>query len=287
MTSTTPTLAQAEPSAGRPEILRAAAARIGPDDPRYADLAGKRFNKRYAGRPDYVCLVGSTRQVVDAVQEAVRENLAIARSNPELWADLKQKFHAYRASFGAAAPPQRIYALALNQAIGQATGAIDVGEGFFAHQARAFGSSVSADAASAYIEASYRSFVVEFTRTGDLGGAARRAAERAVLAITPDDVKQAVPAGPEAHTDFGIANAIQRNDVREALREVGRSLDAGMVPFFILGQLRIAAQRLPARRVKSAVEAVFRTDIALKSSGGDPRILIERLVVEMCEGRRA
>jgi len=105
--------------------------------------------------------------------------------------------------------------------------------------------------------------------------------------ITPDDVKQAVAAGPEAHADFGIANAIQRNDVREALREVSRSLDAGMVPFFILGQLRFAAQRLPARRVKSAVEAVFRTDIALKSSGGDPRTLIERLVVEMCEGRRA
>jgi DNA polymerase III delta subunit len=92
-----------------------------------------------------------------------------------------------------------------------------------------------------------------------------------------------VPAGPEAHTDFGIANAIQRNDVREALREVARSLEAGMVPFFILGQLRLAAQRLPARRIKAAVEAVFRTDIALKSSGGDPRILIERLVVEMCE----
>ena len=105
--------------------------------------------------------------------------------------------------------------------------------------------------------------------------------------FTPDDVKQAVPAGPEAHADFGIANAIQRNDVREALREVGRSLEAGMVPFFILGQLRLAAQRLPARRVKSAVEAVFRTDIALKSSGGDPRILIERLVVELCESRRA
>ena len=96
-----------------------------------------------------------------------------------------------------------------------------------------------------------------------------------------------MPAGPEAYTDFGIANAIQRNDVREALREVGRSLEAGMVPVFILGQLRIAAQRLPARRIKPAVEAVFRTDIALKSSGGDPRILIERLVVEMCESRRA
>jgi DNA polymerase-3 subunit delta len=104
--------------------------------------------------------------------------------------------------------------------------------------------------------------------------------------ITPEDVRQAVPAGPEAHTDFGIANAIARNDVREALREVGRSLESGMVPFMILGQLRLAAERLPSRRIKSAVDAVFRTDIALKSSGGDPRILIERLVVELCESRR-
>jgi DNA polymerase-3 subunit delta len=103
--------------------------------------------------------------------------------------------------------------------------------------------------------------------------------------ITPDDVRQAVTAGPEAYTEFGIANAIARNDVREALREVGRSLEAGMVPFMILGQLRLAAERLPARRVKAAVDAVFRTDIALKSSGGDPRILIERLVVELCESR--
>ncbi len=133
-------------------------------------------------------------------REAARENLAIARSNPELWADLKQKFHAYRASFGVAAPPQRVYALALNQAIGQATGAIDVGEGFFAQQARAFGSSVSSDAAGAYVEASYRSFIVDFTRTGDLNGSASRAAERAVLAITPDDVvalRQMVDVVPE------------------------------------------------------------------------------------------
>jgi DNA polymerase-3 subunit delta len=104
--------------------------------------------------------------------------------------------------------------------------------------------------------------------------------------ITPDDVRQAVPAGPEAPVDFGIADAIRRNDVREALREVGRSLEAGMAPFMVLGQLRLAAERMPARLLKSAVDAVFRTDIALKSSGGDPRILIERLVVELCESRR-
>jgi hypothetical protein len=35
------------------------------------------------------------------------------------------------------------------------------------------------------------------------------------------------------------------------------------------------------------MDALFETDIALKSSGGDPRILLEKLVVEMCgETRR-
>ena len=28
---------------------------------------------------------------------------------------------------------------------------------------------------------------------------------------------------------------------------------------------------------------LFRTDLALKSSAGDPRVLLERLVVELCE----
>ena len=40
--------------------------RIGPDDPRYADLVGRGFNKRFSGRPDYVRVVDSTGQVVDA-----------------------------------------------------------------------------------------------------------------------------------------------------------------------------------------------------------------------------
>ena len=32
----------------------------------------------------------------------------------------------------------------------------------------------------------------------------------------------------------------------------------------------------------AAVEAVFRTDLAIKTSAGDPRALLERLVVELC-----
>ena len=101
-------------------------------------------------------------------------------------------------------------------------------------------------------------------------------------AITAEDVRQAVPAGPEAQADWGIANAIQRNDVREALRELGLAFDSGDVAVKILGQIRIAAEKLSGPRLRPAMNALLRTDIALKSSGGDARILLERLVVEMC-----
>jgi DNA polymerase-3 subunit delta len=106
-------------------------------------------------------------------------------------------------------------------------------------------------------------------------------------AITADDVRQVVSAGPEAQADWGIANAIQRNDAREALRELGLAFESGDVAVKILGQIRVAAEKLSGPRLRPAMDALFRTDIALKSSGGDARILLERLVVEMCpEARR-
>lgn len=105
-------------------------------------------------------------------------------------------------------------------------------------------------------------------------------------AITAEDVRQAIPAAPEAQADFGIANAISRNNPAEALHELHLALDAGAPPYFVLGQLRSAAERLPVKRLRSGIEAVFRTDLALKSSGGEPRVLLERLVVELCETRR-
>jgi DNA polymerase-3 subunit delta len=104
--------------------------------------------------------------------------------------------------------------------------------------------------------------------------------------ITADDVRQAVPAASEAQAEFGIATAIARNDAAEALHELHLALDAGAPPFFVLGQLRSAAERLPLPRLRTGIEAVFRTDLALKSSGGDPRVLLERLVVELCESPR-
>jgi DNA polymerase-3 subunit delta len=103
--------------------------------------------------------------------------------------------------------------------------------------------------------------------------------------ITAEDVLQAVPAGPEAQAEWGISNAISRNDVADALHQLHLSLDAGAQPVFVLGQLRLAAERLPAHRVRNGIDALFRTDLALKSSG-EPRVLLERLVVELCEERK-
>ena len=52
-------------------------ATVGPDDPRYGDLVG-RASKRFTGKPDDVRVVCSSEQVVQAVQDAVREQLRVA-----------------------------------------------------------------------------------------------------------------------------------------------------------------------------------------------------------------
>ena len=61
-----------------PQHPRVVPEKVGPDDPRYGDLVRRGFNKRFAGKPDYVRPVGSTEQVVEAVQDAVRDNLRVA-----------------------------------------------------------------------------------------------------------------------------------------------------------------------------------------------------------------
>jgi DNA polymerase III delta subunit len=68
-----------------------------------------------------------------------------------------------------------------------------------------------------------------------------------------------------------------------ALRELGLELAEGAVPFMVLGLLRSVVERtVAARDLPGALEALLRTDLALKTSGGDPRVLLERLVVELC-----
>lgn len=105
--------------------------------------------------------------------------------------------------------------------------------------------------------------------------------------ITLDDAREVVSA-ETAQDDWAVTNAIQRADAAEAARQIALSMDAGGVPYKILGQLAwYVRERLAVsdpRRVPGAVEALFRTDLDLKSSAGDPRVLLERLVIELCEG---
>ncbi|MFE0100339.1 FAD-binding oxidoreductase [Streptomyces sp. NPDC059009] len=51
---------------------------VGPEDPRYRSLTTRGANARFVGKPDYVRLVETTEQVVDAVRHAVGEGKRIA-----------------------------------------------------------------------------------------------------------------------------------------------------------------------------------------------------------------
>ena len=104
--------------------------------------------------------------------------------------------------------------------------------------------------------------------------------------VTLDDV-EAVVSGTALLNPWGVVNAIERGDAREALRQVRVVSDAGEAPYMTLGQIGWwVRNKLPqmgsADRVRHAVDAVFKADLAMKSSGGEPRILLERLVVELC-----
>lgn len=101
--------------------------------------------------------------------------------------------------------------------------------------------------------------------------------------ITADDVRQVVSITAEGK-DFGIANAIEAGDAATALRELALALDGGASPFMVLGQLRwVVEDRIPTAHKPRAVEMLFQTDQAMKSST-DTTIALERLVVELCAG---
>jgi DNA polymerase-3 subunit delta len=112
--------------------------------------------------------------------------------------------------------------------------------------------------------------------------------ERALLFASGDGIiteatVREIASAPTTQDPWAVTGAIERGAPAEALRELALKLEAGEVPVMILGQLAwfVRAKMTPAR-VPRAVEAVFRTDVALKTSGGDPRVLLERLVIELC-----
>ena len=102
-------------------------------------------------------------------------------------------------------------------------------------------------------------------------------------AITAVHVKELVIPQEESEGTFALMEAVQNSNAARALREISALIDSGIQPPVILGQLRAATIRLRGdARVKSGLEAVFRTDIAIKSSAGTPQYLLEALVVELC-----
>ena len=101
--------------------------------------------------------------------------------------------------------------------------------------------------------------------------------------ITVAHVREVVIPQEESEGTFALMDAVQNFNAARALREVSALIDGGVQPPVILGQLRAATIRMrPDARVKSGLEAVFRTDIAIKSSAGTPQHLLECLVVELC-----
>ena len=108
--------------------------------------------------------------------------------------------------------------------------------------------------------------------------------------ITVEDVR--VVTGPAAlQDDWAMTNAIEAGETGEALRQLALIMDAGAPAEKVLGQLgwlvRAKFPALAPAQLQPAVDALFRTDVDLKRSAGDARILLERLVVELCGGKRA
>ncbi len=107
--------------------------------------------------------------------------------------------------------------------------------------------------------------------------------------IGVDDARQIV--GPAAlQDDWAMTNAIEVGDGASALRQLALILDGGAPPEKILGQLgwlvRTKFPMIAPGGLRLAIDALFRTDLDLKRSAGDPRVLLERLVVELCGWKR-
>jgi DNA polymerase-3 subunit delta len=106
--------------------------------------------------------------------------------------------------------------------------------------------------------------------------------------VTAQHVREMVLPQVEPGEHFALGNAVRDGNAREALRELSALVEAGMSEFLILGQIRYTASRLmPIARARRAMDAVFQADLDLKSdaklSAGDPRFLLERLVIGLCQ----
>ena len=125
--------------------------------------------------------------------------------------------------------------------------------------------------------------------TGLSLGRVRAEVEKLVLyaagesTVTERHVRDLVTPESEPGEDFALGKAIWAGQAGEALAEVSAQLESGAQAVMVLGQIRAAAGRLrPDTRARRALDLVLQTDLAIKSSIGQPRYLLERLVVELC-----
>ena len=108
-------------------------------------------------------------------------------------------------------------------------------------------------------EAGRRADAAAVRLLGDLAGRdaarLRNAVDRLLLFVDADDtisaahVREVVgPSAPHATDDWAVARAIEQGAPDRALRELGLALDAGAVPYMVLGQLAwVARTRLAGR----------------------------------------
>ncbi len=115
------------------------------------------------------------------------------------------------------------------------------------------------------------------------------AGERTITAVDVEEVAQEAT----LKDPWAIARAIESGSPGEALRELSLILASGDPPLKVLGQLAWVVRagtlrgNFPSAQTRAAVEALFRTDLEMKMSAGDPRVLLERLIVELCGTGRA
>jgi DNA polymerase-3 subunit delta len=102
-------------------------------------------------------------------------------------------------------------------------------------------------------------------------------------AVTPMHVKDLVIPDSDSEGVFALIDAVRNSNAPKALQEISALIDSGVQPPMILGQLRAAAiQMRPDARVRSGLEAVLKTDLAIKTSAGSPQHLLEALAVALC-----
>lgn len=112
--------------------------------------------------------------------------------------------------------------------------------------------------------------------------------ERALLFASGDGIiteaaVEEVVSAPTTMDPWAMTNALAQRQAGAALRELALKLEAGEMPVMVLGQLAwFVRSKMTPPALAPALDALLRTDLALKTSRGDARVLLERLIVELC-----